>query len=321
MPARFDMPIDSLQGYAGTNPRPADFDDYWSAALAELDSLPENATFIRADFETPIGQCFHLHFDGIGAARIHARVILPNTGALPVPAVIRFHGYSGHAGEWSDLLPYAAMGWAVAALDCRGQAGRSEDPGVRSGTTWRGHIIRGLSEGPESLYYRAVFLDTVRLTRIIMAHAAVDESKVSATGFSQGGGLAVACAALEPRIAKLAAQCPFLSDFKRVWQLDLLKDAYEELGYFFRRFDPLHANAELFWTRLGYIDIQHLAPRIRGDSLFVVGLMDTVCPPSTQFAAYNKLGGTKSMLVYPDFQHEPYNGASDRILQFLSWDH
>ena len=49
-----------------------------------------------------------------------------------------------------------------------------------------------------------------------------------------------------------------------------------------------------------------------------IGLMDAVCPPSTQFAAYNKIRSEKELLIYPDFGHEPLPGASDRIFDFLS---
>ena len=48
-----------------------------------------------------------------------------------------------------------------------------------------------------------------------------------------------------------------------------------------------------------------------------VGLMDTICPPSTQFAAYNKNTSTKSLLVYPDYAHETPAEHADRIFQFL----
>lgn len=319
MPALFDMPIHQLELYTGCNPRPDDLEAFWANALNELSSIPEKIELVEADFESPIARCYHLFFTGTGGARIHAKLLLPKAAPGPVPAVLKFHGYSGHSGDWADLLPFAAMGWAAAALDCRGQGGRSEDSGAVGGTTWHGHIVRGLSEGPDKLYYRSVYLDTVRLASIVMALDEVDGTRVSTMGHSQGGGLSLACAALEPRIAKVAAHCPFLSDFKRVWELDLLKDAYEELSYFFRRFDPMHLREDEFWTRLGYIDVHNLADRIRGEVLLVVGLMDTVCPPSTQFAAFNRINGAKSMLVYPEFRHETYFGAADKTLQFLQW--
>ena len=46
--------------------------------------------------------------------------------------------------------------------------------------------------------------------------------------------------------------------------------------------------------------------------------MDTVCPPSTQFAAYNKITSEKSLAVYPDYGHEALPGHPDSIFQFLS---
>ena len=52
-------------------------------------------------------------------------------------------------------------------------------------------------------------------------------------GGSQGGGLTLACAALEPRIKRLAPVFPFLSDYRRTWEMDLAVDAYEELKVLF----------------------------------------------------------------------------------------
>lgn len=319
MPACFDMPLDQMRHYKGTNPCAADFDEFWDRALAQLDSVDPEVSFSKANFDVPGARCFQLGFTGVGGSRINAKLIVPDKKAEKVPAVLRFHGYSGNSGDWFDILPYAAMGCAVASMDCRGQGGSSEDRGMVSGMTWTGHIVRGLSDGPEHLYFRSVFLDTVRLARIVMALDEVDEDRVTSTGHSQGGALSLACAALEPRIARTAAQCPFLCDFKRVWELDLLKDAYDELNYYLRRFDPRHERIEEIWTRLGYIDVHNLARRVRGEVMMVVGLMDTVCPPSTQFAAFNNIASRKSIMLYPEFKHETYYGANDEVLKFLSF--
>jgi len=66
----------------------------------------------------------------------------------------------------------------------------------------------------------------------------IDETRVAATGGSQGGGLTLACASLEPRINRAAPAFPFLCDYKRVWEMDLAQGAYEELPNYFRQFDP-----------------------------------------------------------------------------------
>jgi cephalosporin-C deacetylase len=89
------------------------------------------------------------------------------------------------------------------------------------------------------------------------------------------------------------------------------------LKAYFRRFDPLHQRRQEIFTKLGYIDIQHLMPRIRAEVLMGITLMDTICPPSTQFAAYNKITTKKEAVIYPDFGHEGLPGFSDSTFRFL----
>ena len=269
------------------------------------------------DFQVPYATCSHLWFTGVGGARIHAKLLQPKEAVNPHPAVLMFHGYTVDSGGWVDKLGYVAAGFTVAALDCRGQGGRSEDVGGVKGNTHSGHIIRGLDDAPDNLLYRSIFLDAVQLARIVMAMDDVDESRVGTLGGSQGGGLALACAALEPRVARSAVLHPFLCDYKRVWDLDLAKDAYDELTQYFRRFDPQHERENEVFTRLGYIDVQHLAPRIRAQVLMGTTLRDTVCPPSTQFAAYNRIGSVKSLVVYPDYAHEPPPGFAEKTFSFM----
>ena len=317
MPLLFDMPLDELRTYPGTNPRPADFDAFWDSALAEMQQTDSRVELVTADFECTFAECFHLYFNGVRGARIHARFVRPLHGSGTKPAVLMFHGYGGASPQWVELLPYAAQGFVVAAMDCRGQAGLSEDVGGHKGTTQTGHIIRGLDGAPENLLFRHIFLDTAQLARIVMEMPEVDASRVGVTGISQGGGLCLACAALEPRISRAAPIFPFLCDYQRVWQMDMAHDAYAELRTYFRNYDPLHQREAAIFTQLGYIDVQHLAPRIRAEVLAGIGLMDTTCPPSTQFAAYNKITARKSFAVYPDFGHEGLPGMNDRIFQFM----
>jgi len=317
MPLLFDMPYEELQTYQGTNPRPHDFDAYWDAALSEMRGLDPDIQLRPVSFPAPFAACYDLFFTGVGGARVHAKLLRPRQTDAPHPAILMFHGYSGSAGDWYDKLPYVAAGFTVAALDCRGQGGLSQDVGGVPGNTLHGHIIRGLDGSPTDLLFRQIFLDTAQLAGLVMAMDDVDAHRVGAMGGSQGGGLTLACAALEPRIKLAAPMYPFLCDYQRVWKLDLAVNAYQELKDYFRRFDPRHEREQEIFTRLGYVDVQHLAPRIRARVLMGVGLMDQVCPPSTQFAAYNKITAPKFLAVYPDFGHEGLPGHADRIFEFM----
>ena len=316
-----DLPLAELHRYAGRNPKPADYDAYWAEALRDLDATPPQPE-LRPNpiLSTRQVECFDLWFTGVGGARIYAKYLRPKlaAGAAPLPAVLQFHGYSGHTGDWLDKFGWPAEGFCYAAMDCRGQGGKSEDSGRVLGNTLRGHIIRGLDDpDPRRLAFRQIFLDAAQLARVVMALPEVDAGRVGCFGASQGGALSLACAALEPRIRRAAPVYPFLCDYRRVWEMDLAKEAYEELRLYFRAFDPRHEREDAVFTKLGYIDVQHLAPRVRAEVLMFVGLADPICPPSSQFAAYNKLAGAKDLVVYPDFGHEVLPGQIDRTFNFM----
>lgn len=314
-----DMPLDQLERYQGRNPCPPDMDAYWDRGIAEMQALDPAVELKPAAFRVPGAECFDLYFTGVGGARIHAKYLRPLADRYPArhPALVQFHGYTGSAGDWCDKLSWVALGYSVATLDCRGQGGASQDLGGVTGTTFKGHIIRGLQDGAEHLLFRKIFLDAAQLAGIVMRMPEVDPARVGAVGGSQGGGLTLACAALEPRIKLAAPTFPFLCDYKRVWEMDLAKDAYDEIRMFFRQFDPQHRREDEIWTRLGYIDVQHLAKRIKAETLVGVGLMDTVCPPSTQFAVLNKMTAAKRLEIYPDFGHEGLPGFADTVMQFM----
>lgn len=315
-----DKPLAELKTYPGLNPRPADFDAYWDAALRELDATDPQPELVPSTELMPRhSEAFDLWFTGVGGARVYAKYLRPKKSSGKNPAVLQFHGYSGYSGDFSPRLAWSGEGFCVAALDCRGQGGRSEDAGRVLGTTYRGHIIRGLDDpDPRKLAFRQIFLDTAQLARVVMGFPEVDAARVGAMGPSQGGALTLACAALEPRIKRAAPVFPFLCDYQRVWEMDLAKDAYEELRTWFRQSDPLHRREKEVFTKLGYIDCQHLAPRIKAEVLMFTSLMDPVCPPSTQFAAYNKITAPKEMVLYPDYAHEIHlPGESDRTFNFF----
>ena len=255
-------------------------------------ALDPQVELVPAEFQAPFAECFHMYFTGVGGARVHAKLLRPKNASAPHPAVLMFHGYSGNSGDWNDKLGYVARGCTVAALDCRGQGGLSEDVGDVTGNTHRGHIIRGMNDAlnghPEKLLFRQIFLDTAQMAKIVMEMPDVDAGRVGATGGSQGGALTVACVALEPRVQRAAPIFPFLSDYQRVWNMDQAKDAYQELKDYFRLFDP--------------------SPRARGGDLHEPGLRGYPVPgPAHQ--------GRDALGHRPDGHHLPAVEPVRRVQQ------
>jgi len=315
---QLDLPIHELKQYLGSSPLPVDFDNYWDRALADLHLSGADFTLERAEFTAPGIRCEYLYFTGAGNARVCCKFLCPENVHGKIPGIAMFHGYSGSSGSWMSMLPYAYGGFAVLALDVRGQMGRSEDTHCVSGNTLRGHIIRGLSSNdPEKLFFRNVFLDAAKTAQILMSMDWIDETRIGATGGSQGGALTIACAALEPRVKMNAPLFPFLSDYQRTWEMDLYKSAYEELSYYIREMDPRHQNIGRMFELLGYIDVSNLAPRIKGETYMFLTLQDDICPPSTQFAVYNRIKGPKSCEIYPNHGHETLPHSDELIYEYF----
>lgn len=312
-----DMPLKDLRTYKGKSPRPADFDTYWDEALREVEELPLEYELVPASMPFKAANCFHLYFTGVGGARIHAKYVVPKNVENDSPGMVLFHGYSVDSGDWSEKVGYASQGITVLALDCRGQGGESEDTLVVKGPTLRGHVIRGVEDpDPKNLYFRQVFLDAVQCVRILQSMSHVHRERIGVYGASQGGALAIACAALVPEIKQVAALYPFLSDYRRVWEdMDIDQTAYGEIASYFKTRDPNHEREKALFERLGYIDIQHLAPRINGHVEWALAMKDLICPPSTQFAVYNKIESSKNMILFYEYGHEYLPGMSDHVLK------
>lgn len=317
---KVDMPLEELKQYKGLNPKPADFDKFWKDGISEINEIDAKVEIIPSEYKNPKNyELNHLYFNGTKNSRIHAKYIRPTNVNGKLPVILCFHGYNGDSGDFFDKLSFASLGYIVLALDCRGQAGKSEDCGTAQGPTIWGHVIKGAADkDATNLYYRNVFLDTVQLVNVAKSLPNVDIDKIYTYGGSQGGALSIACAALNSKdIKKCFALYPFLSDYKRVWQMDLAKGAYEGIERYIKACAFTLEMQEDFWTRMGYIDIQHLAERITADVHMGMGLMDETCPPSTQFATYNKIKSKKDVFILTNQKHEWIKTYIDKMLEHL----
>src|SRR3954470_24260608 len=146
------MPLHELKEYKGINPKPKDFDEFWNKGLQELSKQSMDYELIPANFTSRVAECYDLYFTGVGGARIHCQLVRPKNQVGQGPGLVWFHGYHGNSGDWVDKIGYAAEGFTILAMDCRGQSGLSVDNNQVKGTTLKGHIIRGIEEDiPEKL--------------------------------------------------------------------------------------------------------------------------------------------------------------------------
>jgi cephalosporin-C deacetylase len=317
MPSPLDFPLEQLQTYHGTNPCPDDLDTFWERQLSVADRCQPAPQWQPASFQSAVAACFDLTFTSIDGSVIYVKALLPRQVEGNIPAILEFHGYGMNSGDWNEKLSWVSEGAAVFSMDSRGQGGRSQDAASYRGWKQHGLLCRGVDDGAEKHYLRHLFLDAVVLAKLVGEDGRFDSGRLATIGRSQGGGMALACASLVPHVSLVLAMCPFLSDYKRVWEMDLTRDAYADLEMWLKRFSPTGDRHDELFALLGYFDVHHLAKRIRARVLMGTGLSDLICPPSTQFAIYNQLAEPKEMVVFPQHGHELMPGFWDRALQLL----
>lgn len=313
---------EELLEYKGISEYPDDFDEFWNNEIEKANiHLDNNLKYnlLEKDFNIPYAKCFDFYFNSVDNAEIYSKMIIPKNIEGKIPFLIVFHGYQGLSADWSKYLSYVAHGMGVVLMDVRGQAGKSKDNTIFDGITVRGHIVRGLKEGKEKLFYKNVFIDTYLLSKIIEKFPYTDVEKISVYGESQGGALATVCAALNNNIKKSFIIYPFLSDYKKIMELKITTEAYIEIYRYFKLIDPFHQKEDEILHTLSYIDVKNFANKIKGKVQFIASLMDDICPPLTQMAVYNNIKCEKKLFTMPEYLHEGLNTkVQDVVYNFIT---
>ncbi|MCU0378616.1 MAG: acetylxylan esterase [Bacteroidales bacterium] len=272
--------------------RQPDFQIFWSKAKEELASVDPQYNMIRIDsLCTPTHNIFLVEMHSLGNALIRGWYRVPVKPGR-YPAVMHVPGYS------STIQPsYINYGDEIIGfgLNIRGHGNSKDD--VNPG--FPGYILNNI-EDKEKYIYRGAYMDCIRGIDFLFSRPEVDTTRVAVEGASQGGALTFATAALDnERVRVCAPQVPFLSDFR-----DYFKVAQWPGNEFI---NYVEIEKRMTWEEvyrvLSYFDIKNLAPMIKAPLMMGVGLVDDVCPPHINFAAYNNVVSKKSYIVYPNAGH------------------
>jgi cephalosporin-C deacetylase len=312
----FDFEGTQLTGYRSRVTAPADFEQFWRETLAEARGYDLNAVFEPYDAGLSTVDVFDVTFSGFGGHRIRGWYIVPRGANAGRGSIVKFIGYNGGRGFPHEHLLWPTSGRPVLVMDTRGQGsgwgvGDTPDP-VGSDPAHAGFMTKGIA-GPNTYFYRRVMTDAVRALDAIRMRAETDPARIAVAGGSQGGGLALAAAGLDASVKAVLTDVPFLSDFPRAIGL-APRDPYGEIS----RYLAVHRDmVERALETLRYFDTVNLGPRAKASALFSVGLMDTICPPSTVYAAFNAYAGNKKIVSYSYNDHE--GGGPFQEREQLRW--
>lgn len=296
---------------------PHDFVSFWAATMAEARAAGGRVTMEPAQTSLQLVEVFDVTFSGFGGHPIKGWLTLPRQRASALPLVVQFVGYGGGRGFPHEQLHWAASGFAHFRMDTRGQGsgwstGATPDP-VGSTSSVPGLMTKGVLDRND-YYYRRLFTDGVRAIDALVDLDFIDASRIAVCGASQGGGIALAVAGIDPRVKAVMPDVPFLCDFPRAVRV-AARDPYGEIV----RFLAQHRDkAETVFETLRYFDGVCFARHSQAAALFSVALMDDVCPPSTVYAAYKAFAGPdKSIVEYEFNNHE--GGGPFQERQQMNW--
>jgi cephalosporin-C deacetylase-like acetyl esterase len=271
--------------------RPPDFDAFWAAELARLDSVPPGTALTPGESARPDVAYYTIRMNSVGGAHVYGQLARPTAGDhLPALLILQWASPPYPLKrEW--VTDYAAQGWLVLNVEPHDvpadmpQAFYDALPQLIKDYRLIGRYSRDES------YFLSMYLGDYRAAEYLASRADWDGKTLVVMGTSMGGQQGFAVAGLDPRVTALIAHVPAGCDL---------------LG-------PLHGRAPPYpnWDverpevrrTARYFDAVNFAPRIRARALVSMGFIDETSPPAGVWAVFNELAGDKEAAPMPESPH------------------
>ena len=263
---------------------PSDLISYWNGEYAKMKkAVPGKIVKVKKKSDSAFDY-YTLTGKNLGGTPIYATLTIPK-GKGPFPMV--FSVPPAGRTVWANYRTPKAIHLTTAVFD-RDFASQAAYNSFNK-PAW--YFLKGATKKETYYYYKSI-LGVMRMMEYAMKEVKEwDGKNLVAEGRSQGGGFAFIMTALNPKIEAVIADVPALCDhnarlLKRVpgWPrlLDRVKGFRNEANYF---------------------DTASFAAYVKVPAYVTVGLLDTMCTPSSIYSAYNNLKGPKEMLVLPLYGH------------------
>ncbi|MCB1086123.1 MAG: acetylxylan esterase [Verrucomicrobiae bacterium] len=290
---------------------PQDFDAFWSEQKARLAAIPVEASLaqlersdskpvpdgvelfdlkVRTDAEWPVSGYF-------------ARPKAAKAGSLP--AVLWTHGAGVRSASAWKAINGAQNGFLSLDINAHGiENGKPEDyyKLLESEGRLKNYRYQG-RENRDGMYFRGMFLRLIRAIDFLTSQSEWDGRVMAVVGHSQGGAQALAAGGLDSRVTFIGAGVPAMCDHMGMMRRRI--SGWPKLVPLLPDGKPDPTVAEV--SR--YFDGVNFAARCHATAIVSVGFIDTTCPPTSCYAAFNQLRGQVEIINEPEMGHD----APERI--------
>jgi len=294
---------------------PADFQQFWDNAKAELAKVPVKAERKEIEvtddlipkassyfsYRVPVKmneptvlkgkfRCWDVKVDCVGGVPVSGYLTMPaDAKQKSLPAIVTFHGAGVKTANKAFVS--GAIRFDVNAHGIENGHPADYYRKLAAGKL-NGYTVRGL-KSRDTYYFRNMYLRVQRALDYIKTLPEYDGKTLIVAGNSQGGGQTLVAAGLDPDVKLILASVPAMCDHGGI-----LAGRISGWPRLVKMKNGKVVNPEAVKT-LPYFDAAFFAKRIKAEAYLTVGLIDVTCSPTSVFAAYNNIPGKKHITVLP----------------------
>jgi len=299
-------------------PVPDDFDAFWTEQKRQLAKVEFDPKLTPVEHADESIVCFDVQVPCAGGAPVSGYFSKPKE-AKPksLPAILWVHGAGVRSSSLSNAIKGAKAEMLSMDINAHGlpNGKPTEFYASASAGPLKDYRYAGRDDR-DTIYFRGMYLRLVRAIDFLTSQPEWNGRDVVVIGHSQGGGQSLVAGGLDDRVTMIAVGVPAICDHSgnvagRVngWP-KLVPNGADGKP------EPLPLEAAR------YVDAVNFATRCKAEAILSVGFIDSVCPPSSCYAAYNVLQGKKSVINEPRMGHAApahiHKAFFDRVLEHVN---
>ncbi len=277
--------------------QPADFKAFWEKAVADARKWNlEPQMTLMPERCTPKVNVYHVSWANSGwASRMYGILTVPAApGKYPAILKLPGAGVRGYSGD----IQHTEKGVMILEIGIHGlpvTLPTEVYTGLYNGALKGYHSFN--MDDPDRYYYKRVLTGCVRGIDFIEQLPEFNGC-LATFGGSQGGGLSIIIAGLDPRVKALVSYYPAMSDMAGY-------SGNRAGGWPHTLKDKKYHTPEILKT-LSYYDVSSFAREVKVPGFYTFGYNDMVCPPTTTYSVYNVIDAPKQLMVAETTAHYAY---------------
>lgn len=294
-----------------THEEPSDFDDFWSAAISEMNSVePEIVDMVKVNNGYNGFEVYKMKIACVGNEKwtgdtyVSGFLSFPKNaseGTLKIKATFQGYGVSSPSVSCSDgYITFAVCGHSM-EIDEDSRYYTELKNGSLNGHGWYATD----NSDPSGAYFKYMLLRDLQALRFMKQYFGEDGNglwdgeTITLSGGSQGGFQVIALAALDEDVTSINASVPWLCDI----------GGYIDGKKIQSSFQPEYCDG------IKYFDTVNFAKRVKCPVSITAGLGDPLCPPAGVAAMYNALSCPKTLTFKQGGTHS-YTQPGGELFEF-----